>query len=254
MTTMTANIGEYTLTGIAANLEEGLNAESGVYSLTGLEISFNPMFAGSGVYSLTGTKVGFNPMPAASGAYFLTGSNLNFIVDAPIKPQGTLIFFMTLSGSPEIDIIIKTFQAKLRQDEPTYLEIVTPEFELLSQINTRQGGDLKVDMAYILDGEVTNRETIIEVILETIRVDEGSSNKSITLTGHSTTLFTKKSITLYGSTYKRTKNGLIRYRFSEPDVYLKPGDEVTVENDKFIANVISYFVGGKNTTMEVAEA
>ncbi len=112
-------------------------------------------------------------------------------------------------------------------------------------------------MAYRVSGVDTKRETVIQVDLEDIRLDEGTSSKSITLTGHKQKTYSNKSITLYNPTYKNLLNGAIRYRFADPNIYLWPGDTVTVGTDVFVVNNISYNVGisagNIQTSMEIAE-
>ena len=91
------------------------------------------------------------------------------------------------------------------------------------------------------------------VDLEDVRTDEGSQSTSITLEGHRTTTYSAKAVSLTGSSYKNIADGKTRYRCA-PDLYLRPGDTVTVNGDTFTADNISIAISVDSQTMEVSEA
>lgn len=210
--------------------------------------------------STTGTPgtVGFNRIDFSSATSVSTGMSIALQVGAAPSQIGTRVYLFTLTGAEDsttdVEIPMKSFQARLRSGDPTYLQVVIPGMDYATHINARSNGTLKVDVAYLVDGEYVNRNTIIQANLEDIRIDDGPINSTITLTGHKQETYTANSIILTGAIYKNTINGLIRYRLAEPNVYLRPGDSVTIDTDTFNADVISYFVSPQKTTMEVAES
>jgi len=58
---------------------------------------------------------------------------------------------------------------------------------------------------------------------------------------------------LLNSTYRNITGGKIRHRVAVPNIDLRPGDEVTIGTDTFIAGLITYFISVESQTMEVAE-
>jgi len=189
-----------------------------------------------------------------------------FSLSGPIS-QKTVVFtttfavvyyLFTLTGAADsttdIEIPISSFQCRMRSGDPTYLSVVIPGSEYATEITARANGTLQIEMAYKQDGAYLQREVIVQADLETVAIDEGADNQSITLTGHKTETFTAKTTLLENSVYRSVKSGKIRHRIAKPNIYLRPGDTVTVESDTFTADVISYAISVDSQTMEVAEA
>jgi len=172
-------------------------------------------------------------------------------------------YYLTLTGdadgTTDIEIPMKSFQGRLRDGDPTWLSCVVPGIvingvDYAAEINARSNGDLKVEMAYVLDGEVQQRETLVEVDFEEIVLYEGSINESITLTGHRTETFVPKTVLLDNSTYYSLNDGKILYRYPEPDLFLRPGDTVETRSDTFTVGLITYFIDVGRPQMQLTEA
>lgn len=172
-----------------------------------------------------------------------------------------IYYYFTLTGDfiyDDIEIPISSFQCNMRNNEPTYLQVVIPGIEHANDIANRSSGELLVFMAYKLNGVIVRKQIIVSATLETIRIDDGTDNQSITLTGHKTESFVQKDINITGETYKSISNGKIRYRIATPNMDIKPGDSVTIGTDTFQADLISYYFratkNGIAQNMEIAEA
>lgn len=169
-------------------------------------------------------------------------------------------YYFTLTGSPDIEIPITSFQCRLRSGDPSYLSVTIPYTDAYAAaITARASGEMIIHRAMILFGEEIVRSEIARVTLENIRTDEGSNSSTITLTGHKTQSFTVTTMTLQNATYRSITDGSIRLRFAEPVMYLQPGSTIIYDGDSFTADLISIFVGiseGGNLTqsMEVAES
>lgn len=158
-------------------------------------------------------------------------------------------------GTTDIEIPIKSFQGRLRSGDPSYLSVVIPGMERSAEITARSNGDLVIEMAYKLEGVFIQREEIARVTLEDIRIDQGSTNQSITLSGHKTETYSGKAVTITQSpTYYNLTAGKVRYRFPTANMNLNPGDVVTVGTDVFTAGLITYTIGVASQQMEVSEA
>ncbi len=166
-------------------------------------------------------------------------------------------YYLTLTGAADstTDVVLpmKSFQGTLRDGDPTYLSCVIPGVEYASQINARSNGDFIVEMAYLLDGVEQYKEQLAIVDLETIRIDEGAKNKSITLSGHRTESFASKNVILDGASYYNISGGEYQYRLAKVDMYLKPGDTVEVNGDSFTVDYVSYFVSVSRQQMDISE-
>lgn len=168
-------------------------------------------------------------------------------------------YYLTLTGAEDSlsDYVLpmKSFQGRSKNGEPTYLSCVIPcEDDYVMAINNRPNGSLIVEMAYIVNGVEEHKEVIIQVDLESVRIDEGSVNKSITLSGHRTESTASKHVIIKSGNYYSLNDGKYNYRITPPDLYLKPGDTLEVDDNTFTVGNISYIVSVSNQRMEVAEA
>jgi len=166
-------------------------------------------------------------------------------------------YFFTLTGGPDnesdLEIKFSSFQATKRNGTATYASVIIPGFEYSSAITARSNGDLKIDMAYLIDGVESLRENIIDVSLETIRTDEGARRRSISLSGSRTIDYKGNLITLENPIYKNISEGKIRYRFLQADPWLNPGDTVRCRSDEFVVDYITYTISERFRQMEVRE-
>ena len=158
----------------------------------------------------------------------------------------------TADGVEDIVIPIKSFQSRLKSGDPTYLSVVIPGIDYASAINLRLNGDLVVRMGYLSGGEIVLSEIISIVDFENIIIYDGTTNKTITLDGHRTETFTPKEINLTGSSYRNLTAGKLRYRCT-PNLYVRPGDTVNIDDDSFTIKNITYSVSPELETFEVSE-
>lgn len=161
------------------------------------------------------------------------------------------------SGYSTLTIPISSFQGRFKSGDPSYLSVVVPGDDYATDISNRADPVNPPELAVYMrktfpDGNAIT-EKIMGVDLEDVAIDEGSTSYSITLSGHRTTTYSAKAITLAGASYKNLTGGKTRYRCA-PDLYLRPGDTVTVNGDTFVADNISIAISVESQTMEVAEA
>jgi len=200
-------------------------------------------------------------IPTAGPISVITGNPVIGTLAASSKELVTLLstlaYLCTLTGSPDITLPFSSFQCRLRSGAETYLQVVVPGFDWASEIDNRSDGQLVIEAAYFSDNTLTHKSEVVRVNLGTIRLDHGPFRKSITLSGYRQETYVPKARTLENPVYKLLNDGKIRYRFAEPDLYLNPGDTVTVGFDEFTANVVGYYVNAANgatrTQMEVSE-
>ena len=211
-----------------------------------------------------------SPADTVDDEVLISSSTSDILTEAPVLEQmkvktftvtddnSKLVYIFTLTGDPDVEIPISSFQSRLRSGSDTYLSVVVPGFEFASDIDDRSDGQMVIEAVNLIDGVIRKRNEVVRVNLSTIRIDEGPNNKKITLTGYRQKTYTPKTVELKNPTYKLLNDGKLRYRFSEHNQSLNPGDTVTISGDSFAANVISYYVavsGGKaETRMEVSEA
>ncbi len=197
---------------------------------------------------------------------YLIASPVGFITGEPafespvgeylfvITDNSKLVYIFTLTGNPDIEIPITSFQGRLRSGKETYLSVVISTIEYATEISNRSSGKMVIEAFYMVDGIRRKGVEIARVNISAVRIDEGSSGKSITLTGYKQETYTQKTVALTEPVYKLVNDGKITYRFAKPDMTLKPGDSVNIGYDSFTADVISYFVGSSICQMEVSEA
>lgn len=176
------------------------------------------------------------------------------------KAQSKQRFFFTLTGATDettdTEIPASSIFARKRSGDPTYLQVTIPTFNYSVDVALRPGGEMLVDMAYEIDGEIALRERILEADLEDISTYEGPVSRSIVLTGHRTQDFGGQVVTFNRSEviYRGYQTRARSFRFAFIDPFLNPGDTVVVGAESFTCNNIIYIINPLRTTMEVREA
>lgn len=174
------------------------------------------------------------------------------------KARAVARYYFTLTGAADsttdIEIPISSFSARKRTGEDTYLSVVIPDYATwAAAITARSNGEMIVELAYLLDGEVSLREEILRADLEEINLFKGPMNRSIALTGHKTQTFAGKVSTLEKSIYRGFQGGRLVHRFAIADPYLDPGDTCKVDSDEFTVDNIVYMIDTNRATVEVRE-
>jgi hypothetical protein len=220
---------------------------------TGISASMRLLLASPALASQAALSGGISaqlPAPAMTVATALSAASAAVFINRDYKITYTCV--LSLSGLADLTIPMSSFQARFKSGDPSFLSCVVPGLELAAGIAARAGGLLRVYMVKTFSDGNQIREMLGEVTNDDIRTDEGTDNQSITLSGHKTVTFTPKTLTLSGPQYRAVYGGGIRYRCS-PDFYLRPGDTVTINEDTFQANVISWAISVESELMEVSE-
>ena len=191
--------------------------------------------------------------PAVSMAVKAFMSMRGFSLD-----HAKILFFLVIEGVfdglGDVTIPISSFQARRRSGDPTYLSVVIPTVDYADDISDRSNGDMVIYQAYEIDGEIKQREEILRTDIEDIRLDEGSSSQSVTLTGYKQKIFSPKTVSLSGLTYKSTIGGKRHYRLATPYIFLNPGDTVEINDETIDIGVMSYSVSATAQQFEIEEA
>jgi len=149
----------------------------------------------------------------------------------------------------DVQIPITSFSARVRSNSASYLQITimyTPA--RFSLINARSdGGILRIEKIFANSSEV-----ITSVNIEDVRFDEGSVNKTISISGHRTySNDSPTNVTLVKYSYIRhSVPRSIRCSVRNP---VKPGDTVTAGTISFVADLVSIYANAQNSAMEITE-
>jgi hypothetical protein len=161
------------------------------------------------------------------------------------------------SAYSAITLPMSSFQGRFKSGDPSFLSVVIPGDDYATAISNRHDPDnppeLSVYMVKTCIGGYIISEQLMAVDLEDVKTYEGGTNISIELEGHRTNTYSAKPVSLTGASYKNLTGGKLRYR-CQPDLFLRPGDTVTVNGDTFTADSISIAMAVDSQTMEVAEA
>ncbi len=235
-------------------------AAGGTFSaITGSIHALIPDIAAGGTFAaITGSVHALVSNISAGGTFAVPSISTTRITKDYIK------FFLSLTGSPNITMPIKQFEIRMYSDNPTCFGATIPGVDYADQISDRSGGNLVFSMAYCdrVTGNVLQSEPIVTVPLLTVNVDEGSVNKSITVSGYETTAQAaakqsyQKTVTidLGWLNYKRTVGGLITARLVKPHIFLRPGDTVDDGEDTYTASRITWINSEEYHHMEIQEA
>lgn len=160
----------------------------------------------------------------------------------------------TENGVSDVELPISSFQARRRNDAQTYLSVVVPSYDFISDIAARQNGKMQIYQGYIYEGELVYKKKIIETVISKVDDYQGGKNNSIVLTGYLSTYYSPKTLNLSGfaPTYKSNQGGKVRYRLAKPSIELNPGDTVIINSDSFVVDTMSYSINAKNQQIEIS--
>lgn len=134
------------------------------------------------------------------------------------------------------------------------ITVTTPSLDQVDAIAERSiGGVLIFAAGYVVAGRLQVND-VLTLPLTDIRPDEGTTNKSLTLTARGAALpGPPKSVAVSGIEY-RSVNGLKRLLRLPVDVNLLPGDTVVTEAASWGVGEIVYALGSGAESMTVTEA
>lgn len=240
---------ELTLTAEEPYFTVGHRIPAGVLTL------FGPAPSGGTPYSLMTTR-----------AMVLTKRNPSYVWTIPRnnRDKAQVIYYCILTGAEngvaDVYLPISSFQARMRDGEPSYLSCVVPSSLLYADlVEERSEGEIIIRKGYRFDDGSEQTEEIIRVDYEYLQIDRGSQSDSLTITGHKTITSTApKDWTVQGvSFFGVNTDGKRRIR-ADIDLFLRCGDVCIYgigASDYFIVGLISYSVQAAGyVSMEVGEA
>ena len=171
------------------------------------------------------------------------------------RAKKRFIFILTGAADSLEDatIPISSFQARKRSGDPTYLSVSIPSFNYNTEITDRPNGQMVIYAGYEVDGELSLLEELIRADMSEIAPYKGAKNRSVVLTGYRTVTFAPKSVTLDKAFYSFIGTGNVQHRFAAVDLFLNPGDTLTVDDVEIVVGSISYSVSISGELMQVFE-
>lgn len=205
-------------------------------------------------------------MPIPAGVLSLVGRPPSGIWSVQVDKLATakLIYRCILTGAADgttdLTLPMKSFQARLRDGDPSYLSCVIPDSTTYAaSVAARTNGEIVIYSGYLFDDGTEQLEEIIRVDYESLQINRGANSDSLTVSGHKTiTSSSPKDWTVTGvSFYGQTAEGKRRVR-ANLDPFVRCGDTCiygTGENDYFIVGAITCWVTAKPAWyfMEVSE-
>jgi hypothetical protein len=218
------------------------------------------------------TLLGIDPTvcmayPIPEAAMKLLSRNPAYTWSIPLASQGQAqdIYSCILTGSADgIDDIvlpISSFQATMRDGDPSYLSCVIPNsVDYETFVTARTNGEIIIQKGVRLRDGTEQMEEIARVDYESVQINRGPRNDSMTLSGHKTvTSSAPKERAVNGvSFYGLQADGKRRVR-ANMDLFLRCGDTCIYgdgANDYFVVGMITYWVAARPAAyvMEVQEA
>jgi len=206
-------------------------------------------------------------MPIPAGVLSLVGRPPSGIWSVQVDKLATakLIYRCILTGAADgttdLTLPMKSFQARLRDGDPSYLSCVIPDSTTYATlVAARPNGEIIIYSGYLFDDGTEQLEEIIRANYESLQIDRGANSDSLTISGHKTiTSSSPKDWTVTGvSFYGQTTTGKRRIR-ANLDPFIRCGDTCvygTGGNDYFVIGRITCWVTANPAGyfMEVIEA
>ena len=179
----------------------------------------------------------------------------------PNIPEGmTYKFYVTLTGAndslgdyelPQLKTLQLQMKTEDQNSQATISMVYSEEAE--AQIDLRPNGTLVIYMASVYHGAEITREELIELDFADARHDLGGTSQSTTIHGSGAGAYDYDSVYLDALISSRTSQaGRTTYKFARPNFYIKPGYLVAYEDERFIADEISFYMAPTEQYMEVA--
>jgi len=240
---------EVSLTGYAPDRVLLLDGAAEI-TLTGYAPDFGPDFAD--IPLAVSDLVGYAPSPV-------------WTVPAVMVPTARTVYTLTVTGAADgtddVEIPMASFQARMRDGDPSYLAAVVPDSATYEPyVTARSNGDLEIRKGVEWPDGTRQMEIIARAGFEHLYLDRGARNDSMTIVGYRTESATSpKERAVSGvSYYALQANGKRRLR-CELDLFLRVGDTCifgTGEADSLVVGAIQYTVQAvpAMAVMEVTEA
>lgn len=175
-------------------------------------------------------------------------------------PNAQITYECILSNDDEdITLPIESFQGYFRTNESSYLGVVIPTISYEDQVNNAiAAGSCTLSVYMIKTYRTGNivRELVQTVDIDEtgVRIDEGATNQSMTLSGYRHDVRTPK-VSVLGSSFKKStqySNDGIKYSYQcQPDLFLRAGDTVRIDGNEFTADSIRWEVNVERGQMTV---
>lgn len=204
-------------------------------------------------FQLTGSMYAMRPIKAV--AFTLTLSLGTPTISTATKDLYKPYFKFVLTGQPNVEIPISSFQCRLRASDPSFLSVTIPGSTYADEIADRStDGKLRLFKGYYdKQGNVEQEDLIAEAILDNVDIQESVGNYLIILNGHIIKNYGAKAITLTGVSYRNEIDGVVRLRFPYVDTEVKPGDTLTAGSDTITIDEVVYSMNPSLQQMEVVE-
>jgi hypothetical protein len=175
-------------------------------------------------------------------------------------PEAQITYECILSNDDDnIVLPIESFQGYFRMNQPSYLGVVIPTIDYEDQVNDALSAGSCTMSVYMIKTYKTGnivRELVQTVDIDEtgVRIDEGATNQSMTLSGYGQEVRTPK-VSVLGSSFKKntqySADG-IKYGYQcQPDLFLRAGDTVRIDGKEFTADSIRWEVNVERGQMTV---
>ena len=175
-------------------------------------------------------------------------------------PEAQITYECILSNDDDnIVLPIESFQGYFRTNESSYLGVVVPTIDYEGQVNDAIAAGSCTLAVYMIKTYRTGnivRELVQTVDIDEtgVRIDEGATNQSMTLSGYGQEVRTPK-VSVLGSSFKKntqySADG-IKYGYQcQPDLFLRAGDTVRIDGKEFTADSIRWEVNVERGQMTV---
>jgi hypothetical protein len=203
-------------------------------------------------------------IPAAILAVTARNPSYTWAVPANRMNRAQVIYRCTLTGAADglSDVILpmSSFQATMRNGDPSYLAVYVPNSAAYSDLVTaRRHGAIVIQKGFRFDDGTEQMEVFVRMNYESLRLDRGGRSDTMTVTGHRTCTATgPKTWAVSGASFLGVSSEGKRRIRTAPDLFLRVGDTCifgTGINDSLIVAVITYVVQASPAyvTMEVSE-
>lgn len=156
---------------------------------------------------------------------------------------------------PPVRIPISSWQATLQTGRASYLQAVIPgAADVLDAINARAAGTFTIRKgARWIETGLVNESMMAEAPIQTMRVDEGPTNVTVTLSGFYTYMAGAPVTRIMADVRSRSSDAGGQRARCAVDWFLRPGDTAMVRDQPMSVAWINYYVNAQDAFMDIGE-
>lgn len=173
-----------------------------------------------------------------------------------VAPRGqtVTVYRCIITGEPDVTVPIRSFQARSRYGESSFLQCVIPAAnQWIDDIEERSEGDIIIEAGARFPDGATEWTELLRADLSDVQFTHTARGMIIVITGYRSNVFEPREVTIAPGSYQRRQSNSAAYRLPDVDFNVRPGDLAHLpDGSDMVVGGISYMVNPRSAQTELA--